>query len=162
MKIQILNITAWLLLLFLQVVIVLLLIVQQKEQQEIQASLAQWQSVYREQLAAIQGIDDSFGRFEGLLNDRLNRSSLLYEKALHTRLQKPKTEQTKETDLDRLSSAWIMPYPPFNRGRFLNFTSYSIQKNGDGSETVLFKEWNGSSLVQTSIPAKEVRWNVYR
>lgn len=162
MNTKILNVVAWLSLLVMQVAVLFLLQAQRKEQEELKTSLVEWRSSCVEQLAAIQGIDGDFDRLENLLKDRLNRSSALCEKALRSNPTKTRTVQAQGVDLDRLSRVWIMPYPPLNRGRFLSFASYSIQKNGDGSETVVFEEWNGSSLVQTSIPAKEVRWNVGR
>lgn len=59
-----------------------------------------------------------------------------------------------------LSSAWIMPHPPANTGRFLHFESYREQKGLEGRAILVFKEWDGKQFIDTAVPVSEVRWDV--
>lgn len=164
MNTTVLNIFTWFILLVFQTFILYLFIKQTEAQKELQISLTQWQSEHTvciKQSQSIYQIESKLDQVEVMLSKHLNRLPNHYERlslndSLPTSKQNP---PIKKIDSDQLSKVWIMPHPPLNRGRYLNFTSYSKQKNGDGQEVIIFEEWNGSSIVQTPILLKEIRWD---
>lgn len=61
-----------------------------------------------------------------------------------------------------LSSVWILPHPPENRGRFLTFASFRQGSIAGRPGAVLFREWNGKEFVETQVPLMEVQWDAGR
>lgn len=164
MNTTVLTIFTWFILLVFQTCILYLFFKQTETQKELHVSLTQWQSEHTncvKQSQSIYQIESKLDHVEVMLSKHLNHLPNHYERlSLDDSL--PTSKQNlpiKEIGSDQLSKVWIMPYPPLNRGRYLNFISYSKQKNGDGQEVIIFEEWNGSSIVQTPILLKELRWN---
>lgn len=166
MNTTVLSIFTWFILLVFQTFILYLFIEQTETQKELHASLIlslrqNGHTVCIKQSQSIYQMESKLDHVETMLNNRLNRLPNNYERpSLEDSLSASKQSPLiKEIDSDQLSKVWIMPHPPFNRGRYLNFISYSKQKNGDGQEVIIFEEWNGSSIIQTPIRLKEIRWN---
>lgn len=63
-------------------------------------------------------------------------------------------------DPKKLSTVYILPYPPHNRGRFLKYESYVRKNDPTGRELIIFNEFNNDSVIRTAVPSTEVRWDI--